>query len=210
MVGQGVLRECLLADDVEHVAAVVRRPLGSPHPKLEEIVVPDPGELRAVESRLAGYDACFFPLGTTSVGKSEAEFTRITYDLTVGAASTLARLNPGRLTFVYVSGAGTDSSEQGPRMWARVKGRTENALLRMPFRAAFMLRPGVIQARHGIHSRTPLYRVLYAILWPFVALAVVLGGATTTDRIGRAMLELARHGYARPILGSKDINALGH
>lgn len=209
MVGQGVLRECLLAPDVEQVVAVVRHGLDVTHPKLVEICVPDPGDLRTVEGRLTGFDACFFPLGTTSVGKTEPEYTRVTYDLTISVASTLARLNPGRLTFVYVSGAGTDSTEHGRTMWARVKGRTENALLRLPFRAAFMLRPGVIQARHGIHSRTPIYRVAYVLLWPFTALAVVLGAATTTDRVGRAMLRLVREGYPRPILGTKEINELG-
>jgi uncharacterized protein YbjT (DUF2867 family) len=209
MVGQGVLRECLLASDVERVTAVGRHPLGLADPKLDELVVGDPGNLEPFADRLSGYDACFFPLGTTSFGKTEAEYSRVTYDLTLGAAATVARLNPGRLTFVYVSGVGTDSSEKGPRMWARVKGRTENALLRLPFRAAFMLRPGIIQARHGIHSRTRLYRVLYIVLWPVVAVAVAAGSATTTDRVGRAMLRLAREGYPQPILGTKQINALG-
>ena len=209
MIGQGVLRECLLAPDVEHVGAVVRRPLGISHSKLEEIRVADPGQLADVQGRLAGYDACFFPLGTTSVGKTEAEYARVTYDLTVAVATTLARLGADRLTFVYVSGAGTDSSETGPRMWARVKGRTENALLRLPFKAAYMLRPGIIQARHGIRSRTPLYRLLYIVLWPIVALAVLVGSATTTDRVGRAMLHLAREGFPRRVLGTTEINEIG-
>ncbi|HTW77783.1 MAG TPA: epimerase [Thermoplasmata archaeon] len=209
MVGQGVLRECLLANDVEHVAAVVRRPLGTRHPKLEEIVVSDPGDLGPVADRLGGFDACFFPLGTTSVGKSEVEYSRITFDLTLAAATTVARLNPGRLTFVYVSGAGTDSTERGATMWARVKGRTENALLRLPFKRAYMLRPGVIQPRHGIRSKTALYRAVYVVLWPVAALLVVLGAATTTDRVGRAMLHLAREGYPDPILGNREINAIG-
>jgi uncharacterized protein YbjT (DUF2867 family) len=209
MVGQGVLRECLLALDVDRVVAVARRPLAVTDPKLEVIVVPDPGALESIADRLDQLDAVFFPLGTTSVGKSEAEFTRVTYDLTMRAAGTLAQRNSGRAIFVYVSGVGTDSTERGPRMWARVKGRTENALLRLPFKAAYMLRPGIIQARHGIHSRTPLYRALYNVLWPVVALAVVFGGATTTDRVGRAMLHLARDGFPRPILGTREINAIG-
>ncbi len=209
MVGQGVLRECLAAADVERVTAVVRRPLGVPDAKLEEIVVPDPGRLEAISDRLTGYDACFFPLGTTSVGKSEAEYARVTYDLTLGAATTIARANPGRLTFVYVSGAGTDSTEHGPRMWARVKGRTENALLRLPFRGAYMLRPGLIQARGGIRSRTRAYRIGYALLSPIVVLAVALGAGTTTDRVGRAMLQLARVGFPRPILDTRAINEIG-
>jgi uncharacterized protein YbjT (DUF2867 family) len=209
MVGQGVLRECLLAPDVERVTVVVRRSLGRHDPKLDEIVLPDPGALGDVEERLRGLDACFFPLGTTSVGKSEAEFTRITYDLTMSIATTLVRLNPGTLTFVYVSGANTDSTERGPRMWARVKGRTENALLRLPLKAAYMFRPGVIQPRHGIRSRTPLYRLSYILLWPLVPLFVRAGWATTTDRVGRAMLRLAREGSPQHILGTREINALG-
>jgi uncharacterized protein YbjT (DUF2867 family) len=209
MVGQGVLRECLAANDVDHVVVVGRRPLGVAHPKLEEVVVPDVAVLASAETRLTNLDAAFFPLGTSSVGMSEAEYTRVTYDLTVAVGSTVTRLNPGRVTFVYVSGAGTDSTERGPRMWARVKGRTENALLRMPFRAAFMLRPGMIQPRHGARSRTGWVRVVYGILWPVVALAVAAGGATTTDRVGRAMLTLARTGYAKPILGNREINELG-
>lgn len=209
MVGQGVLRECLLASDVTEVLAVVRRPLGVAHPKLGELIVADPGALDPVADRLSGFDACFFPLGTSSVGKSEDEYRRITFDLTLGAATTLARVNPGRLTFVYVSGAGTDSSEKGAAMWARVKGRTENALLRLPFKAAYMLRPGIIQPRHGIHSKTPLYRAVYVILWPVGAILVALGSATTTDRVGRAMIHLARQGYSKPILGTREINEIG-
>jgi uncharacterized protein YbjT (DUF2867 family) len=209
MVGQGALREALLDHGVERVIVVVRRSLGVTDPKLEEIVLPDPGQLDPVADRLRGLDACFFPLGTSSVGKSEAEFTRVTYDLTLAIAETLARLNPGTMTFVYVSGANTDSTEQGPRMWARVKGRTENALLRLPFKGAYMLRPGAIQPRHGIHSRTPLYRALYVLLWPLVPLFVATGWATTTDRVGRAMLRLAREGYPSHILGTREINALG-
>jgi uncharacterized protein YbjT (DUF2867 family) len=209
MVGQGVLRECLAAPDVERVVAVGRQPLGVSHPKLEEVVVPEVGVLGPVEEKLTALDAVFFPLGTSSVGMSEPDYTRVTYDLTVAVATTVARLNPGRVTFVYVSGAGTDSTEHGPRMWARVKGRTENALLRMPFRAAFMLRPGIIQPRHGARSRTGWVRVVYVILWPVAAIAVAAGRATTTDRVGRAMLRLARTGYPRPILGNREINELG-
>jgi uncharacterized protein YbjT (DUF2867 family) len=209
MVGQGVLRECLAASDVEHVVAVGRRPLGVAHPKLEEVVVPDVAELHTAEAALSGLDAVFFPLGTSSVGKSEPEYSRVTYDLTVSVAATVARLNPGRLTFCYVSGTGTDSTEKGPRMWARVKGRTENALLRMPFRAAFMFRPGIIQPRHGARSRTGWVRVLYVVLWPIAALLVATGSATTTDRVGRAMLRVARTGYPKPILENREINELG-
>jgi uncharacterized protein YbjT (DUF2867 family) len=209
MVGQGVLRECLAAGDVERVVVVGRRSLGVAHPKLEEVVVPDVAVLESVEARLTGLDAVFFPLGTSSVGRSEADYTRVTYDLTLAVATTVARLNPGRLTFCYVSGTGTDSTERGARMWARVKGRTENALLRLPFRAAFMFRPGIIQPRHGAHSRTGWVRATYVVLWPVVAVAVAAGRATTTDRIGRGMLRLARTGFSKTILENRDINELG-
>jgi uncharacterized protein YbjT (DUF2867 family) len=209
MVGQGVLRECLAADDVNHVVVVGRRPLGLSHPKLEDVVVPDVAVLASAESRLSNLDAAFFPLGTSSVGMSEAEYSRVTYDLTVAVGATVSRLNPGRVTFVYVSGAGTDSTEHGPRMWARVKGRTENAILRMPFRAAFLFRPGIIQPRHGARSRTRWVRIVYVLLWPVVALAVAAGLATTTDRVGRAMLRLARTGYPTAVLGNREINELG-
>jgi uncharacterized protein YbjT (DUF2867 family) len=209
MVGQGVLRECLLAPEVEQVLAVGRRATGQTHEKLRELVVPDLTDLAPVEAQLAGHDACFFSTGVTSAGKSEAEYRRLTHDLTLAVASVIARQNPG-LVFTYVSGAGTDSTEQGRSMWARVKGQTENDLLRLPFRAAYMFRPGVIQPRHGIHSRTPLYRILYVVLWPFVALASVAapGSITTTDKLGRAMIHVVERGSATPWLGTREINAL--
>ena len=158
MVGQGVLRECLRDPDVGRVLAVGRRPTGQAHEKLRDLVVPDPADLRAVEPQLAGFDACFFCLGVTSAGLSEERYTRLTFDLTLAVARTLARLDPG-MTFVYVSGSGTDSSERGRVMWARVKGRTENALLALPFKAAYMFRPAYIQPLDGIRSRTRWYRV---------------------------------------------------
>jgi uncharacterized protein YbjT (DUF2867 family) len=209
MVGQGVLRECLLAPEVGDVLSVGRRATGQRHEKLHELAVPDLADLSAVEAQLAGYDAGFFCTGVTSAGKSEEEYRRLTYDLTLAVARTLAPRNPG-MTFVYVSGAGTDSTEHGARMWARVKGATENALLRLPFKAAYMFRPGVIRARHGIHSRTPLYRVLYILLWPFVVIAgaVAPNSMTSTDRVGRAMIHVVTRGAPQPWLGTKEINAL--
>src|SRR5580698_3602450 len=152
MVGQGVLRECLLDSGVESVVSIgrsatgVHSASGVSNPKLREIVHADLADYSTIESQLTGFDACFFCLGISSTGLTEEQYSRITYDITLRAAETLARLNTG-MTFVYVSGAGTDSSEHGRTMWARVKGRTENALLRMPFRAAYMFRPGVIQPR---------------------------------------------------------------
>src|SRR6266511_2511608 len=153
MVGQGVLRECLRAAGVELVQTVGRTATGQRRSKLREVVHGNLLDYRAIESELRNFDACFFCLGVSSVGLKEAEYTRLTYDLTLAAAETLARLNP-QMTFVYVSGAGTDSSERGRSTWARVKGRTENALLRVPFKAVYLFRPGFIQPLHGIRSKT--------------------------------------------------------
>jgi uncharacterized protein YbjT (DUF2867 family) len=210
MVGQGVLRECLRDDGVEQVLAVGRSATGQRHPKLRELIVPDLYDLSAVEAELTGFDACFFCLGVSSAGMSEAEYTRVTHDLTLAVARTLARLNPG-MTFVYVSGAGTDSTERGRSMWARVKGRTENALLALPFRAAYMFRPGFIQPLHGIRSKTALYRLVYAVSAPLAPLLRRLApsAVTTTECVGRAMLAVARRGFPRPHVESRDIEALG-
>src|SRR6266851_10228902 len=154
MVGQGVLRECLLAPDVQHILSIVRSPTGQQHPKLRELVPSDFFDLSSIEPELSGYDACFCTLGVSSAGMSEQQYHHLTYDLTLAAAQPLARLNPG-MTFIYVSGAGTDSSESGRTRWARVKGKTENALLRLPFKAAYMFRPGAIQPppRHHLEDK---------------------------------------------------------
>jgi uncharacterized protein YbjT (DUF2867 family) len=209
MVGQGVLRECLRDGDVGRVLAVGRRPTGHAHEKLGDLVVADPADLRAVESQLVGFDACFFCLGVTSAGLSEERYTRLTFDLTLAVARTLARLDPG-MTFVYVSGSGTDSSERGRVMWARVKGRTENALLGLPFKAAYMFRPAYIQPLDGVQSRTRWYRVAYAAIAPLYPLLKRLfpGAVTTTAQLGRAMLAVARGGFDRPVLETRDINGL--
>ncbi|MFV0674395.1 NAD-dependent epimerase/dehydratase family protein [Variovorax sp. tm] len=210
MVGQGVLRECLLAPDVESVVAIGRNPTGQQHPKLRDLVHRNMYDYGDVESQLQGFDACFFCLGVSSVGMKEPEYRHITYDLTLAAATVLARLNPG-MTFTYVTGAGTDSSERGSSMWARVKGATENALLRLPFKAAYMFRPGMIQPLHGIRSKTPVYDVAIVVLKPVLGLAFRLwpNRVTTTENVGRAMLAVARNGAPKPILDPADINALG-
>ncbi len=156
MVGQGVLRECLLDPEVETVLAVGRSSTGQQHAKLQEILHKDLEDLSRIENKLSGYDACFFCLGVSSAGLNEQQYRRVTYDLTIAAAKVLVRLNPA-MTFIYVSGAGTDSTERGRMMWARVKGQTENALLQMPFRAAYMFRPAYIQPLHGIKTRTRWY-----------------------------------------------------
>lgn len=157
MVGQGVLRECLLDPGVHQILSIVRTPSGQQHPKLRELVHTDFFDYSTIEPELTGFDACFFCLGVSSAGMDEAKYKRLTYDLTLAAATTLAKLNP-QMTFLYVSGAGTDSTEHGRSMWARVKGKTENDLLKLPFHAAYMFRPGVIQPLHGIRSKTKLYQ----------------------------------------------------
>lgn len=210
MVGQGVLRECLLAPDVESVVAIGRNPTGQQHPKLRDLVHRNMYDYGDVESQLQGFDACFFCLGVSSVGMKEPEYRHITYDLTLAAATVLARLNTG-MTFTYVTGAGTDSSERGSSMWARVKGATENALLRLPFKAAYMFRPGMIQPLHGIRSKTPVYDAAIVVLKPVLGLAFRLwpNRVTTTEKVGRAMLAVVRNGAPKPILDPADINALG-
>jgi len=209
MVGRGVLRECLLDPQVERILVVGRSATGERHPKLTEVVQRTLTDLAPIEDQLRGYDACFFCLGVSSAGMSEADYQRVTYDLTVSVGQTLARLDPG-MTFIYVSGAGTDSTEHGRSMWARVKGRTENALLRMPFKAAYMFRPGVIRPLHGIRSKTRSYRVLYTVMMPFVLLAsaVAPNSITTTEKMGRAMIHVAQKGASKPLLGTRDINEL--
>ncbi|HEY1996928.1 NAD(P)H-binding protein [Paraburkholderia sp.] len=209
MVGQGVLRECLRAQDVEYVQTIGRSPTGQLDPRLHEIVHADMMDYGSIEASLQGFDACFFCLGVSSMRKTEADYTRLTYDLTLAAAQTLARLNP-QMTFVYVSGTGTDSSEQGRSMWARVKGRTENALKRLPFKAVYLFRPGVIEQLHGIRSRTRLYRMIYPVLKPLMSLLRLLmpNQIVTTADVGQAMLEVARHGAQKAVLEPADINAV--
>ncbi|HTB90584.1 MAG TPA: NAD-dependent epimerase/dehydratase family protein [Steroidobacteraceae bacterium] len=206
MLGTAVLRECLADPQVAGVVTVGRTVSALHSAKLEEIVHADLTSYGAIESSLGDLDACFFCLGVSSAGLSEAAYSHVTYDYTLAAANTLVRLNP-RLTFIYVSGAGTDSSGAGRVMWARVKGRTENALLALPFAAAYMLRPGIIQPLHGIKSKTRSYRIFYslsAFLLP-VLRAVFPNYVLSTTQIGAAMLNLAKHGYAKRILEARDI-----
>jgi uncharacterized protein YbjT (DUF2867 family) len=207
MVGQGVLRECLLDPEIEEVLAVGRRATGVADAKLREIVREDLFELSPVADELAGYDACFFCLGVSSAGMSEERYRRVTYDLTVAVARILAERSPG-MTFVYVSGMGTDSSERGRSMWARVKGATENALLKLPLEA-YLFRPGYIQPMHGATTRARGYRLLYMITTPLypVLRRLAPGQVTTTERLGRAMINVARAGAPSRILAPRDINA---
>ncbi len=210
MVGQGVLRECLLDSGVQLVQAVGRTPAGVQHPKFRELLHKDLWNYSSIEAELTGFDACFFCLGISSAGMQEAAYEHVTYGTTMAAAETLSRLNP-QMTFVFVSGAGTDSSEKGRTMWARVKGKTENALMPLPFKAAYMFRPGVIEPLHGVRSKTTAYRIGYIIAKPLLPLLrwAFPDSILTTERIGRAMLAVARNGAPKRILESKDINAVG-
>jgi uncharacterized protein YbjT (DUF2867 family) len=209
MVGQGVLRECLLDADVESVLAIGRSPTGQRHVKLREIVRDDFLDYSAIEPELTGYDACFFCLGVSSVGMNEERYRHLTYDITLAAARTLARLN-SQMVFVYVTGRGTDATEKGGLMWARVKGKTENDLLKLPFKAAYMFRPAGIQPLHGIRSKTAWVQAIYVGAAPLLSLLnrVAPKYMTTTEQVGRAMIKVARDGFPRPVLESEDINAV--
>ena len=208
MVGGGVLRECLEDPQVKGVLSVGRRASGVPSPKLQELILPDLSDLDAGSPELKGFDACFFCLGVSAGGMSEAAYRRVTLDLTVRTAEVLLASNPG-LTFCYVSGQGTDSSASGRIMWARVKGETENRLLEMPL-SAYMFRPGYIQPLKGVRSRTRAYQVFYTVLGPiFPVLSRLLPDhVTTTVNVGRAMIRVALAGSDKRILGPKDINSL--
>ena len=209
MVGQGVLRECLIDPGIERVLVVGRSPTGVRSAKLIEIIHDDFTNYSAIEAQLTGFDACFFCLGVSSIGMSEDRYRHLTYDITLAAATTLARLNP-QMTFTYVTGAGTDSTEQGSRMWARVKGKTENDLLKLPFKAAFMFRPAGIQPLHGVRSKTGWVQAIYVAAGPLLSFLVRVAPSymTTSEQIGRAMLKVARDGYPKPVLESEDINAV--
>jgi uncharacterized protein YbjT (DUF2867 family) len=207
MVGQGVLRECLVDPGVERVLSVARRTGGKQDAKLKEILHADFFDYSAIESELTGYDACFFCLGVSSVGMDAERYRHLTYDLTMAAATTLARLNPG-MVFTYVTGRGTDSTEQGSLMWARVKGKTENDLLKLPFKAAYMFRPAGIQPLHGVRSNLAWAQPIYVATAPLLGwlVRVAPGSMTTTERVGRAMISVVRNGYPKPVLESADIN----
>jgi uncharacterized protein YbjT (DUF2867 family) len=209
MIGQGVLRECLRDTDIEQVLAIGRHPTGQTDPKLRDIVLSNVEDLSSIEGQLSECHACLYCLGVSAVGMSEERYARVTHDLTLAVARTLLRLRPG-MTFVYISGAGADSSEKGRVMWARVKGRTENALLKLPLGAAYLFRPGLIIPLHGIRSRTRWYRIFYAVTRPLNPLLrrFFPGAVTTTEQLGRAMLAITKRGYPRPILETRDINSM--
>jgi uncharacterized protein YbjT (DUF2867 family) len=209
MVGQGVLRECLRDPRVTAVLAIGRSAADATDSKLRQIVHRDFTDFSPLEGELGGYDACFFCLGVSSVGMAEADYRHVTFDFTLAAARTLAKLNAG-MTFIYVSGTGTDSSAKGRSMWARVKGETENALCALPFKAAYMFRPGVIRPMHGVKSKTRLYRAAYVVATPLFPILNLLarGSVITTEDVGRAMIEAAANGAPQRLLENRDIKAL--
>jgi uncharacterized protein YbjT (DUF2867 family) len=204
MVGQGVLRECELAPDVSEVVAIVRSPLERMQAKVTEVQHRDFFNWSDVD--LSGFDACFFCLGVSSLGKSEAEYRRVTYDLTTNLAEELVKKSP-QTVFVYVSGAGTNA--QSKQMWARVKGATENALMAMPFRGVYCFRPAYIQPLHGVKSKVGWYNAAYtAVAWAEpLLMRFAPKYVTTTETVGRAMLKVARDGWPQKVLESKAINA---
>jgi uncharacterized protein YbjT (DUF2867 family) len=208
MVGQGVLLECLRDTGVERILVVGRSTAGRQHAKLREVLVKDLFDVASYASQLTGLEACFFCLGVSSAGMTEDAYRHLTYDLTIAVAKEIVARNAS-LCFIYVSGAGTDSTERGRTMWARVKGATENALLRMPFRSAFVFRPGIIQPLDGIRSKTRAYHLLYVLAAPMLPLLrrAFPNSTLTTREIGQAMLAVARNGWPRPVLESKDIHA---
>ncbi|MFL6657384.1 MAG: NAD-dependent epimerase/dehydratase family protein [Massilia sp.] len=210
MVGQGVLRECLQAPDVQLVKTVGRTPTGQQHPKLREMVHAEMWDYEGVDEQLSDFDACFFCLGVTSSGMSEKDYTHLTYDMTLAVAQKLVAINPN-MVFIYVSGAGADSSETSRVMWERVRGKTENALLKLPFRGVYIFRPGMIQPLDGIKSKTAAYRIFYSLTKPLLPLlrAALPKQVLSTRHVGQAMLAAVRNGARKRVLESADISELG-
>ena len=209
MIGQGVLQECLENSQVESVLVINRQSCQKSHPKLKEIIQKDFFDLSNIAGEFTKYNTCFFCLGVSSAGLSEVEYHKITYDLTTSVANTLLTVNKD-ITFCYISGAGTDSTELGRSMWARVKGKTENALLKLSFKNAIMFRPGYIHPMKGIKSKTKLYNIFYTILKPFYFIIKHFKSiATNTETLGKAMINAVATGCKKNILESIDINEIG-
>jgi len=208
MLGQGVLKECLKDPVVESVLVVNRQTCRVTHPKLTEIIQADFFNLSTISRELTGYNVCLFCLGVSSAGMKEADYYKMTYQLTTYVATTLLNLNQG-MTFCYISGAGTDSSEKGNTMWARVKGKTENELLKMAFKNAYMFRPGYIHPMGGEKSKTKLYNLLMPLFKPlYFFLKHAESLATNTITLGKAMIIASSEGYEKKILESRDINSI--
>jgi hypothetical protein len=206
MVGEGVMFACLGHPDIEQVLVIGRRPCGTRHPKLKEILHKDFFDLSPIENELKGYNACYFCLGVSSVGMKEDEYTKMTYDLTMHVANTLVKHNPD-MTFCYVSGAHTDSTEKGKQMWARVKGRTENDLMKLPFRQVFAFRPGGIVAMANQKNTLKVYNYIGWIL-PIVGF-FFKNSVSRLEDMGIAMVKVTKNGYSKKILEVSDINSMG-
>lgn len=205
MVGEGVLHESLLHPDVEQVLVINRKPCGVTHSKLKEIIHKDFFDLTPVASQLQGYNTCFFCLGVSSIGIKEDEYTRFTYTLTMHVAGIIAQQNPG-MTFLYISGAGTDSSEKGSMMWARVKGKTENDLMKLPFKKVYAVRPGFIKPTKGLKNTLSFYKY---VNWLFPLFTLFARNKVSTLReLGLAMINAALKGYNKPVIEVKDIHVL--
>ena len=202
MVGEGVLHECLKHTDVESVLIINRRPCGIQHDKLKEIIHYDFLDITPIKDQLSGYNACYFCSGVSSIGKKEDEYTKLTYDITLHIAKILYEINP-EMTFCYVSGSGTDSSEQGKIMWARVKGKTENDLLKLGFKAVYMFRPGYIQPTKGLKNAYKIYKVL-APLYP-IWKTIFPKYVCTLEDLGHSMINCTLFGYDKRILSNLDI-----
>lgn len=208
MVGEGVLYECLNHADVEKVLVITRKPTGYIHPKLQEIIHPDFSDFSALRQDVVGYNACYFCLGVTSIGKKEAEYARLTYTLTIDFATILATQNPD-MTFCYISGAGTDSSEKGRVMWARVKGKTENDLMKLPFKNAYNFRPAGIIPFLPLSPSMTFYKSLKYIGWLFPIMAVLTPNLIITLKdLAAALINASLIGYSKPILEVKDMKIL--
>ncbi|MDF2723531.1 MAG: hypothetical protein K0Q59_3206 [Paenibacillus sp.] len=205
MVGEGVMHECLNDPEVELVTVLTRKSCGITHPKLREVIHADFWNIAGLEQELRSHNACFFCLGVSSVGMSEADYTRITYDLTLHIAGLLSEWNP-QMVFCYVTGSGTDSTEQGKSMWARVKGKTENDLLKLPFKQAYMFRPGYIHPTKGL---TQTHKYYFALSWLYPLLKPIFPNSLITlKQLGKAMIRAATTGYVKPIVEARDILAL--
>ena len=205
MVGEGVLHECLRHPMIDEALIINRKPFGMAHPKLKEIIHADFFDVTPIAGQLKGYDACFFCLGVSSVGMKEPEYYKLTYTLTLNFARTLAQINPG-MTFEYISGANTDSTEKGRSMWARVKGKTENDLAKLPFKKVYNLRPGYMHPTPGLKNTNPYYKY---ITWLYPLLKLIFpNGVSTLKDLGLAMINAALYGYEKQILEVKDIKAI--
>jgi uncharacterized protein YbjT (DUF2867 family) len=202
MVGEGVMHECLLHNDVEEVLAITRKPTGITHPKLKEIVHENFFDITPIQNQLSGYDACYFCLGVTSIGKNEEQYFKLTYTLTMHVASVLSKLNP-QMTFCYVSGASTDSTEKGRSMWARVKGKTENDLMKLPFKRVYNFRPGYMSPTKGLKNALGMYKYVNW-MYPFFR-SVMPKFFCSLKEVGLAMINATTKGYEKQILEVKDI-----